>query len=197
MLARTVQVVILSAVSGLLAGWRQAAAAEGKYYIQLADTQEAAGVKSGLIEQAKQVLRAELAKRPEFVLASDDMPKDPDQLAAELKKRSLKGYKVFVRLTKVESEVLPPRQGRPFKQLSATVRADIVGVTLPGEVMALGGEGESSTATEISGQPKDAEVASLKKDALADALSQAVDKALAKLAQGFMKAPTDKPRKKK
>jgi len=184
-------------VAGLVLGFAsRPAAANGKYYIRIAETEEAAGVKSGMADEAKKLLREELAKRPQFVL-DDKMPEDPDKLAGELKKRNLKGYKVFVRLTKVSTEVLPPKEGRPYKQLSATVRADIIGVTLPGEVMALGGDGESSSMTEISGKPRDEEVSQLKEEALKDALSQAVDKALVKLAQGFMTPPAEKPRKKK
>jgi len=184
-------------VAGLVLGFAsRPAGANGKYFIRIAETEEASGVKSGLTDEAKKLLREELTKRPQFVLDDGKMPADPDKLAGELKKRNLKGYKVFVRLTKVATEILPPKEGRPYKQLSATVRADIIGVTLPGEVMALGGDGESSTTTEISGKPKDDEVDQLKHDALADALSQAVDKALVKLAQGFMKAPAEKPRKK-
>src|SRR5215813_13136190 len=182
--------VLVGVVAGLLG---RPAAAGGKYYIRIAETEEPAELKSGLVEEAKRLLQQELAKRPEFVLEIKDAPTDPDALAAELKKRNLKGYKVFVRLTHVGTSVLPPRPGRPYKQLQAIVRAAIVGVTLPGEVMALGGDGESMSTTEISGKPRDADVASLKHDALADALSQAVDKALAKLDQGFMKPPSEKP----
>jgi hypothetical protein len=72
-----------------------------------------------------------------------------------------------------------------------------VGVTLPGETMALGGDGESTTTTEISGAPKESEALSLKQDALVDALSQAVDRALAKLTAGFMPAPKEKSRKRR
>lgn len=187
---------VAGVVAGLVLGFAsRPAAANGKYYIRIAETEEAAGVKSGMADEAKKLLREELSKRPQFVL-DDKMPEDPDKLAGELKKRNLKGYKVFVRLTKVATEVLPPKEGRPYKQLSATVRADIIGVTLPGEVMALGGDGESSSMTEISGKPRDEEVSQLKQEALKDALSQAVDKALVKLAQGFMTPPAEKPRKK-
>src|SRR2546427_6311273 len=155
--------VVAGLVMGLLG---RPAAANGKYYIRIAETEEPPELKSGLVDEAKRLLHDELAKRPEFVLEIKDAPTDPDALADELKKRNLKGYKVFVRLTHVGTEILPPRQGHRYKQLSATVRAAIIGVTLPGEVMALGGDGEASSITEISGKPSDAEVASLKHDAL-------------------------------
>jgi hypothetical protein len=189
--------VAAGVVAGLVLGWLgRPAAAGGKYYIRIAETEETPGLKSGLVDDAKKILHDELAKRPEFVLELKDLPSDPDQLAAELKKRNLKGYKVFVRLNQVGTEVVPPRQGRPYRQVAATVRASLVGVTLPGEVMALGGDGESTTATEFSGaKPRDADVAQLKHEALTDALTQAIDKALVKLAQGFMKPPAEKPRK--
>ena len=192
--------VAAGVAAGLILGWRgRPAAAGGKYYIRVAETEEVAGLKSGLVDDARRILREELAKRPDFVLDLEGVPAnaDADRLSAELKKRNLKGYKVFVRLTRVQTEVLPPRTGRPYKQLQATVRAALVGVTLPGEVMALGGDGESSTAMEFSGQPREEAIGELKREALADALAQAVDKALAKLGQGFMKPPGDKPRKRR
>ncbi|HJZ84127.1 MAG TPA: hypothetical protein VKN99_03110 [Polyangia bacterium] len=192
--------VAAGVVAGLCLGLLgRPAAAGGKYYIRIADTQEPPDLKSGLLDEAKKLLREELARRPEFVLELKDAPpdSDPDALAAELKKRNLKGYKVFVRLTHVGTEILPPRPGRRYRQVQATVRASIIGISIPSQVMALGGDGESSSATEFSGKPDDREVAQLKHDALADALSQAVDKALLKLAQGFMTPPSEKPRKKK
>jgi hypothetical protein len=190
--------VALGVAAGILLGLKgRPAAADPKYYIRIADTEENPGVKSGLLDEAKKILHDELAKRPEFVLELK-APADPDALAAELKKRNLKGYKVFVRLTHVGTEILPPREGRPYKQLQATVRAAIVGVTLPGDVMALGGDGESQSATEFGGaKPKDTDQAALKQEALRDALAQAVEKALAKLSQGFMVPPSEKPRRKR
>src|SRR5262249_44251112 len=159
--------MVLAVGSACLQASLASAAASPRYFIRIAETEETAGLKSGLVEDAKKLLRDELAKRPQFLLELPDAPADPDQLAAVLKRKNLKGFKVFVRLTHVATEVLPPREGRPYKQLQATVRASIIGVTLPGDVMALGGDGESTTTTEFSGKPKDTDALSLKRDALA------------------------------
>jgi hypothetical protein len=183
--------------AGLLLGlYGLPQAAGAKILIRIAETEEAPDLHSGLVAEAREILRQRLAKYTDLVVDPKDAPPEGPALEEFLQKNHLKAYKVFVRLTAAKTEVLPPRQGRPYKQLSATVRAALVGVTLPGDVMALGGDGESQAATEISGSPKPADELALKREALGDALTQAVDKAMARLAQGFRKAPVEKSRRK-
>jgi hypothetical protein len=174
------------------------AASAARYYFQIAPTEEEKGLSSGLVEAAQTALREALAKRPEVVLdLGPDAPTDPAALGALLKKRNLHGFKVFVRLLAVESKTVPPRPGRQYKQLEATVRASLVGITLPGDQIAIGGDGESTAATEFGGTPKPTEVAQLKQDALVGALAQAVDRAMAKLAHGFRSPLPEKARRRK
>src|SRR5262249_39801222 len=148
-----------------------------RYYLEIADAQEAPGVNSGLLLEARKLLREQLAKRPEVVLAGAGAPADDQALASWLKKRNLRGYRVFVRITHVGKETLPPRAGRPYKQRRPPVRASLLGATLRGGIRALPGDGEPSTATEFSGASRPADESALLHDALADALGQAIDRA--------------------
>src|SRR5688572_22810315 len=105
--------LLRTAVIGVVAlAWLPARAeAKGKFFIRITEAEEAQGIESGLLTEAKKLLADELRRRPEFVLDIPGLPTEPDALAAELKRRNLKGYSVVLRLTRFKTQVLPPRQG--------------------------------------------------------------------------------------
>ena len=171
----------------------RAAAAAPKYYIELKDTEEAAGVKSGLVAEARKLLEESLKKRPDVVLAEKGAKAPTEE---ELKAKGLRGIAMVVRIESMSDEIVPPPSGKGYKQLQGSIRTTVLGTAVPSQMMVLSGDGECTVGTQVSGgQASEAEKKGLRMDALKDALGQSLDKAFKRLGEK-PKDPKKKPKKK-
>jgi hypothetical protein len=164
----------------------QAAHAHGKparYYVKVRNVIEAPGVSSGFTEQAKQLLAEELKRHDAFTLEwPADLPDDEAALVTMLRKRKLRAFEVTLKILDVKRAVDPPPPGKQYRVLKRGIKLSIFGNTLPDKVLAIGGDGESSVATEIGKQADvDKEGNSLLGEATKEAVRQAVEMTLNKL----------------
>lgn len=146
------------------------------------------------IALARTTLLKTLSTRPEVVMDLE-LPADPVQAGAELKRRGLRGYEVTLRILRMDRQVKPPPPGKQFRLLEQIVKVSLIGTTFPGELLALGGEGESTVQIEIGSQINDVQEREVATDALQDAVNQAVANAIRKLQIGPMVPPKDAPRR--
>lgn len=159
-----------------------------KYYFRVTDINMPPSMDSSMDAVARDLLTRELASRPDFT--------DEAAGAEEIKRRGLKGYKVSLTIDRLAQEMKPPRPGGRLKQLTMDVKLTVLGVLLPGEKLAFSGDGAATIEAEVAERRMLEEAASMTKEALAAALKQAVDQALAKL--GAPKAaPMNESRRRK
>ena len=160
-----------------------AAPAQGraKYYFAVAEVKSDVPVDDQLQLAAKEVLNQDLAARPEFT--SDLGGTTGEALAAELKRRNLKGFNVSLKLVSIAREPKPPKPGGRLKQLEVSAKVAVFGTTIPEAKLAFGGDGEAIVEAEIVERRLDEEAAALTKDALTQAVRQAVDQAIGKLGE--------------
>jgi hypothetical protein len=154
-----------------------------KYYFELRGVEAAANVPmdGGTRAFVEEALRQELASRSEW--ASDvGSTKDRQALFSELERRKLSGFELVVKLTSLKKEARPPAGGGRLQHLVVSVRLALLGTTLPGEKIAFGGDGEASYETDVPASRVDPEGEALSKDAIREALKQAADQAVLKLA---------------
>jgi hypothetical protein len=171
-------------------GLQVAAAPSPKYLVVVRGVEEPASQKSEIADEAKSLFVAELKKHPEFTLdwPSDlpDSATDPAGLDAALKKKKLRAFEVTLRILEVTRALEPPPPGKQYQVLTRGIRLSVFGDTLPDKVMAIGGDGESKIATEVSRQATEAQTAkegrSLLVEAAKVAIAQAVDMTVSKLA---------------
>jgi hypothetical protein len=184
---------------GLLLGSVAPARAKGKkpkYFMTFRETLEAPGLKTGLKDQVRPLILEEMRKIPEFVLELPDAPNEPAALAKYLKKKKLKGYEINIRLTKLKKELKPPQPGERHKMLTVTVGATIFGTSFPQKSFAVGGDGESTVGIPVRVErPRDVEAAT--RDALRDAIQQAVVKTLRSLEIGQSTPTPEKHRRRR
>lgn len=173
--------------SGLLSGAGGSARADAhapaapKYYFELRGVEATVPMDGGTRAFVEEALRQELASRSEW--ASDIGPtKNREALAAELARRKLSGFELVVKLTALKKEAQPAKTGGRLEHLVVTVRLALLGTTLPGEKIAFGGDGEASYETDVPASRVDPEGEALAKDAIREALKQAADQAVLKLA---------------
>lgn len=172
--------------------------ASPQYYIIVRGVEgpQGMGAEDPAISMAREILGQELSKHPEVVQESGDLPAaDSPDLGEALKRRHLKGYQVTVRFLEVRRALLPPPPGKPYRVLERGVKLTLVGTTLPGDQLALGGDGESTVQADVGQRISERQERDALGDALRDALSQAVSQALQKLKLGPMASPKDRPRK--
>jgi len=173
----------------------------GQYYLVVRGVQEGDGVTSGILPELKTLFLAELKKHSELTLeAPAGLPADPEALHDELAKRKIRALEVTLRVLGVTSTVNPPRDGKQFRVLQRGVKLSVFGSTIPENVVAIGGNGESTVGTEI-GKTADVEREGkpLLLDAAKEAIRQAVDMTVTKLnlAAKSEAAGPKKPKKKK
>jgi hypothetical protein len=159
---------------------RAAAAPKPKYYFRIVEVNVGNHGDSALAETARTLLEKELQSRPEFTseVASAD---DASALAAELKQRGLRGFRVSLRIDGLEKALRPPRPGGRLKQLAVGVKLSVFGTTFPGEKLAFGGDGEAVVVAEVVESRLEEEAVPLLRDGLTQALRQAVDQTVTKL----------------
>jgi hypothetical protein len=178
--------LVLTATAG--AGDRPAAPRHdhaGRYFVQVRNVIEVEGVKSGFVDQAKQLLIDELKKHDAFTMEwPADLPKSDDQeaLVKALRKKKMRAFEVTLKILDAKAALDPPPAGKQYRVLKRGIKLSLFGDTLPDKVLAIGGDGESQVATEIGKQANvDKEGNALMGEATKEAVRQAVEMTLAKL----------------
>lgn len=187
-------------------GWVKGAQAEAvkqRYFVVVRGVDEAETVKSGMVDEARKIFTAELARHPELTLSSPPGTKldaaaavsDLDAYKAALRANKLKALELTLRILEVTRGLEPPPAGKPFRVLKRGVRLAVFGTTLPDKVMAIGGDGDSTIAAEIrKTENEEEEGKKLLAEAMKAAVTQAVDLTVAKLK---LPPPKDATRPKK
>lgn len=160
----------------------EAAAAPPKYFFKTTEIDAGPGADPALAALARELLEEDLKGRPEFV-TDVETAGDDAELRARLAKRGLRGFGVSLKIEE-KSVLRPPRPGGRLKVLALGVRVALVGATVGEDKLAFSGDGEAEAESEIVEQRRDKEIADLRPDVLRQALKQAVDQAIAKLALG-------------
>ena len=153
-----------------------------RYFFHVGTVSDAEGIKSGVLDEARALLLDELRKHPEVTV---DLGVPEADIPAQLTARKLAGYELSLKILEVERSSEPPPTGKQYAVLKRRVRLSLFGTTIPGKVMAVGGEGDAQVAMEVS---INATPAALDKSAhellveiCKDALRQAVDLTIAKM----------------
>ena len=125
-------------------------AATPKFYFRLGEVKAGPNVEvdADLKTYAGEALKAELASRPEW--ASDVGTNDPEALAAELKRRNLRGFSVAVRFEHFKKDLKEPSPGARRKRAVVDVKLSVFGTTIPEEKLSFSGDGESGVEAEVS-----------------------------------------------
>jgi hypothetical protein len=180
----------------------RAHAAAPKYYFQLQPVKAGPEVDAELKTYTGEALKTEQAARPEW--ASDIGPSgaaapgtDRTALAAELKKRNLRGFDVTAKIEKLKQEVKDPKPGARNKRLAVEVQLTVFGTPIPDAKLAFSGDGQSGSEGEVSERRLAADTTSTTKDVIKDAIKQAVDQAVFKLSIGKAGPMNEKHKKKK
>jgi hypothetical protein len=197
------QAWLLAALGGVLAALTAlhsppAKAAGPKYFFQTTDVKTTPDVDAATKAFTAEALKEELAKRPEW--ASDlgaAGAQDRTALAAELKKRNLRGFDVTVRFENFKQEFKDPRPGGKLRQLAVDVRLTVFGTTIPDAKLAFSGSGQAGLEAEVAEKRIDADKAEAIHDAIRDAIRQAVDQAVLKLSIGKSQPMNETKRRKK
>jgi hypothetical protein len=163
-------------------GWAYAKPApQPRFYFAVAEVKSDVPLDDELKTTAREVLEKDLAGRPE--ITQDLGGATGDALPEELRRRKLKGFNVTLKIAALDREPKPPRPGGRLKQLAVGVRVSVFGTTIPDAKLAFGGDGEATVEAEIVERRQEEEAAALSRDALVQAVRQAVDQAVGKLGQ--------------
>ncbi len=171
-----------------LALFSSSSAFAAKFYVVVRGVEDAAGVHSGIKDEALKAFKDELSRHPELTttlppgLPSGD---DPDALKEALKAKGIKALELTLRIMAATQELKPPAEGKQYRQLVRGIKLSVFGDSLPDKVLAIGGDGESMVAAEVGANANlDKEGKPLLVDACKEAVKQAVDMTVAKLKLG-------------
>jgi hypothetical protein len=181
----------------LALGTAQAAAkpaAKPRYYFAVGEVKSEVPLDEELRAAARDVLIKDLSARPEFT--QDLGGATPETLPEELRRRKLKGFNVTLKITAHDREPKPPKPGGRLKQLAVGVKVSVFGTTIPEAKLAFGGDGEATVEAEIIERRQAEEAAALSRDALVQAVKQAVDQAVGKLGETPSKPYNESKRRK-
>jgi len=173
-----------------------------KFFFQIQGVKAVPDADSATRKFTAEALKDELSKRPEW--ASDLGPagearpgQDRGALAAELKKRNLRGFDVTAKIESFKTEFKEPRPGGKLRQLAVDIRLSVFGTTIPDAKLAFAGNGQAGLEAEVAEKRIDADKAEGVRDAIKDAIRQAVDQAVLKLAIGKSEPMNESRRRKK
>jgi hypothetical protein len=169
-------------------------AAKPRYYFAVGEVKSDVPVDESLRVAARDVLAKDLSGRPEFT--EDLGGATGEALPEELKRRKLKGFNVTLKISAYSQEPKPPRPGGRLKQLAVGVKVSVFGTTIPEAKLAFGGDGEAAVEAEIIERRQAEEAATLSRDALVQAVKQAVDQAVGKLSETPSKPYNESKRRK-
>ncbi len=157
------------------------AAKAPRFYFNVAEVRAETPADGEILTLARELLTKDLEGRPEF---TNDVGGVPGvELPAELARRKLLGWNVTMKLLSLTHEVKPPRTGRSLKQMAVGAKVSVFGTTIGEEKLAFGGDGEAILEAEVVERRLAEEQKELDRDALAQAIKQAVDQAVGKLGQ--------------
>ena len=173
------------------------ARAATRYYVVVRGVDEAAGVDSGIRDEALRLFTEELKHHPELTLeAPAGLPTEPEALKAALRAKKMKALEVTLRILGVTQAVNPPPPGKQYRVLVRGIKLAVFGDTLPDKVLAIGGDGDAQVGVEIGANANiDKEGKPALLDATKEAVKQAVDMTVTKLKLGD-KTPKLKGKKK-
>jgi hypothetical protein len=159
-----------------------AARAEGdvakpKYYFKISNI---LSENKKIIPLAAELLKAEVATRPEFTTDIGTAESEDAQIA-EIRRQGMQGYQVSMRIEKLKKEIMPPAPGKRDQQMAISVKVTIFGHTIPGRKLLFTGDGDASLVGDFSERLRNKEEERFSKTALASAIKQAVSTAVAKL----------------
>ena len=127
-------------------------------------------------------LLGELTKgRPEFVADLAGAPEDAEKLKKWLAQKKIRAFAVTVKIPVWERSLEPAKDGKSGQVLKLRVNLHLVGAAIPGDVMALTGEGGSTVMVEVGKtvRPKDDQYAA--DEALKEATQHALEEAVTRL----------------
>jgi hypothetical protein len=153
---------------------------KARYYFKIFEVNVGKSGDPTIADLARELLNKDLEARPEFTSDLGGATTDEAE-SEELQKRGLLGFRVSLRLDKLSKDLVAPRPGGRLKQLAVEVKLSVFGTTFPGEKLAFGGEGEALLEAEVVESRLEKEELPLVRDAMAQALKQAVDQSVAKL----------------
>ncbi len=182
-------------------GWGVAASARRppapKYHLELAEVQATPKAPAEISVKARQIFGEIAGARPELVARLDGAP-DPKASPTEFRRwlddRNIRAFTVQLKVDDYARSLAPnDKPGASGQILTVKVGVSLVGSQIPGNALALAGSGGSTVIAEVGTSLRPREEEGAMDDALRDALTHAVDDAIAKLS-----APprTGKPKKK-
>jgi hypothetical protein len=167
-----------------------------KYIVIMKAVQEAKGLKTGILDEARLAVLHEVDKHHELTLERPpDLPTDPDALSAALRARHLQAIEVVLTIVAATRDLKPPAPGKRFRTLTRGIRLSITGSTIPEWLVALTGDGEAEIGAEVGPTDDlDKEGKAVLIDCAKTAIDQAMEEMVSKLRRG---AKTGAPPKKK
>jgi hypothetical protein len=154
-----------------------------RFYFKVIEVNVGDLTEPGLAASARSLLEKDLGARPEFTADAElDAAGDEQAVAEALKKRDLRGFRVSLRVEQLSKDLKPPRPGGRLKQLAVATKLSVFGTTFPGEKLAFGGDGEALVEAEVVESRIAAQTPPLVDDVLTQAIKQAVDQTVMKLA---------------
>jgi hypothetical protein len=189
---KTLFAVVSALAMACLCGKAAAQETKPKYYFTISNV---TADDPKVIPLAKDLLAAEVAKRPEFT--SDLGGAEGQAAVVELKKRGLEGYEVNMRITTLSREVKDPAPGRRDPQLAINVQLGVFGTTYPGNKVRFTGDGAATLVGEFSERRRARDEEMLLKTALTSAIQQAISNASLKLSTDSRPLGAPKAKRKK
>jgi hypothetical protein len=180
----------------LLMAGGAAQAKPARYHFELGEVTVAPSAPAELSVKARAVFDDLTRGRADVVQTLENPPdpsKDPAGYRKYLAARGLRAYALKLKIDEYDRSFGPTKEpGKSGNVLTVRLNVSLVGAQIPGDVLALAGSGGATVIAEVGPtlQPREEEGAT--DDALKDALSHALDDAIAKL-----NAPPPKKAKKK
>lgn len=157
-----------------------------RYHIVIRDVEAGPGVAPDdpALRMARQVFEEELKKRPEVAMAP-----------ADAEGGKIKSYQLTLRVLADTRALKPPPPGKQYRVLERSIKLTILGTTLKEDMLAIGGNGESTIQADVGATVTERQEQELLVAALHDATAHAVAETIRKLKIGGMTPPAEKPRR--
>lgn len=171
-----------------------------RFFVVVRGVEEASGVRSDLLEDARKLFSDELARHPELTLTpppelNADPAGDKETYKEALRAHKLRAIELTLRILDVTKSTEAPPAGKALRVLKRGIRLSVIGDTLPDKIMAIGGDGSAAIAAEIrKTDNEEVEGHKLLAEAAKIAITQAVDMTVTKLK---LPPPAESKRRKK
>ncbi len=184
-------------------GWAAAASgkpAPTKYHFELTAVTATPKAPAEVTVKAKALFNEIVAARPESVTleGAPDPKAQPAEFRRWLDDRGIKAFAVELKIDDYQRSLAPDdKPGASGQLLTVRVGLSLVGSQMPGNALALAGSGASTVTAGVGSTVRPREEEGARDDALRDALTHAVEDAVAKLSAPPRTAPpqTKKPKK--